>query len=309
MIAEGGTERGHGVSIARGPSPEGPFESHPANPVLSARSTSRPIQNTGHADLVETPDGGSALVLLGMRPLGMTQSFSPLGRETFITPVSWTDGWPKPEPVELAPRDGVAEVVFDFADPAALDDPGWLAVRTTPATIASLTSGRLSITGVRGLGDPHPRFLGRRQLHLTASVSTTVDALAGSGGLAARYDEHNYISLVARTEGAATLVTARAQLAGLGQSWQATLPAGDIELRIEMAPAEQGFTPVAMGGDRIRLLAAGTLITELDGRYWTAETTASFTGRVVGLYAEEGTVTFADFRYRGSERAPASERG
>ena len=39
MIAEGGTERGHGVSVARGPSPEGPFEGHPANPVLSARST------------------------------------------------------------------------------------------------------------------------------------------------------------------------------------------------------------------------------------------------------------------------------
>jgi beta-xylosidase len=308
MIAEGGTERGHGVSIARGSSPEGPFESHPANPVLSARSTSRPIQNTGHADLVETPDGGSALVLLGMRPLGMTQSFSPLGRETFITPVSWADGWPKPEPVELAPRDGVDEIVFDFADPAALDDPGWLAVRTTPAAIASVAGGRLSITGGRGLDDSHPRFLGRRQRHLTAGVSTTVDASAGSGGLAARYDEDNYISLEARAEGAATLVTARAQLAGLGQSWQATLPAGEIELRIEMAPAEPGFTPAAMGGDRIRLLAAGILLTELDGRYWTAETTASFTGRVLGLYAEEGIVTFADFRYRGSEREPDSGR-
>jgi hypothetical protein len=203
----------------------------------------------------------------------------------------------------------VDEIVFDFADPSALDDPGWLAVRTTPAKIASLTSGRLSITGGRGLDDPHPRFLGRRQLHLTASVSTTVDASAGSGGLAARYDEDNYISLEARTEGAATLVTARAQLAGLGQSWQATLPAGDIELRIEMAPAEPGFTAAAMGGDRIRLFAGDTLVTELDGRYWTAETAASFTGRVVGLYAADGTVTFADFRYRGSERAPASERG
>ena len=106
MIAEGGTERGHGVSFARGPSIEGPFESHPSNPVLSARSTSRPIQNTGHADLVETPEGGSALVMLGMRPLGATQSFSPLGRETFITDVAWADGWPQPEPVLLAPQVG-----------------------------------------------------------------------------------------------------------------------------------------------------------------------------------------------------------
>jgi beta-xylosidase len=70
MIAEGGTERGHGVSIARGPAPDGPFEGCPRNPVLSARSTSWPVQNAGHGDLVRTPDGGWAMVLLGMRARG-----------------------------------------------------------------------------------------------------------------------------------------------------------------------------------------------------------------------------------------------
>jgi beta-xylosidase len=80
-----------------------------------------------HADLVATPDGGTALVLLGVRPLGLTQSFSPLGRETFITPVSWAGGWPQTEPVLLAPRDAVDEEVFDFADPNVLEDLGWLA--------------------------------------------------------------------------------------------------------------------------------------------------------------------------------------
>ena len=114
------------------------LEGHPANPVLSARSTSRPIQNTGHADLVATPDGGTVLVLIGMRPLGLAQSFSPLGQETFITPVSSAGGWPQPEPVLLAPRDAVEEEVFDFADPSALEDLGWLAVRTTPESVASV---------------------------------------------------------------------------------------------------------------------------------------------------------------------------
>jgi xylan 1,4-beta-xylosidase len=42
-------------------------------------------------------------------------------------------------------------------------------------------------------------------------------------------------------------------------------------------------------------------VAELDGRYWTAETCASFTGRVIGLYASAGTVSFAGFRYRGTE--------
>ena len=297
LIAEGGTERGHSVSVARGPSPEGPFEGHPANPVLSARSTSRPIQNTGHGDLVATPGGGTALVLLGVRPLGLTQSFSPLGRETFITPVSWADGWPQPEPVRLAPRDAVDEEVFDFADPSALADPGWLAVRTTPESVASVRDGRLAITGHGGLGGPHPQFVGRRQRHLTAAVSTTVDASSGAGGLAARYDEEHWICLEAR----GTVVTARAQVAGVTQSWRATVPAGDVELRMEMTVPSAGFDFVAMGADRIRLLAAGTLVTELDGRYWTSETCASFTGRVTGLYASAGTVSFADFRYRGAD--------
>jgi hypothetical protein len=158
------------------------------------------------------------------------------------------------------------------------------------------------------LDDPHPRFIGRRQLHLTANVSATIDASAGSGGLAARYDEDHYICLEARGEADATIVTARAQVAGLTQTWQATVPAGEVALRMEMAPAEPGFNSAAMGGDRIRLLAGDTLLTELDGRYWTAETAASFTGRVVGLYAADGTVTFADFHYQGSEREPKSER-
>jgi len=297
LIAEGGTERGHSVSVARGACPEGPFEGHPANPVLSACGTSRPIQNTGHADLVDTPDGGTALVLLGVRPLGLTQSFSPLGRETFITPVSWAGGWPQPEPVRLAPRDRADEEVFDFADPSALAEPGWLAVRTTPGSVASVVDGRLSITGHAGLEDPRPQFVGRRQRHLTAVVSTTVDASDGTGGLAARYDEHHWFGLEVR----GTVVAARAHVAGLAQAWEITVPAGDVELRMEMRPPAATFDSAALGGDRIRLLAGGTLVAELDGRYWTAETCASFTGRVVGLYASAGTVSFTGFRYQGSD--------
>jgi xylan 1,4-beta-xylosidase len=61
-----------------------------------------------------------------------------------------------------------------------------------------------------------------------------------------------------------------------------------------------------VGGDRIRLVARpadgeDVVLTELDGRYWTFEVARSFTGRVVGLYATDGPVTFADFRYRGSD--------
>jgi xylan 1,4-beta-xylosidase len=134
-------------------------------------------------------------------------------------------------------------------------------------------------------------------------VSTTVDAAAGAGGLASRYDEDHWFALEAR----GPVVTARARLAGLEQAWQAVRPAGVVELRLEMSPPPAGHSPAALGGDRIRLLADGELLAELDGRYWTAETCASFTGRVIGLYAREGTVRFADFRYRGSDASPGPE--
>jgi len=128
-------------------------------------------------------------------------------------------------------------------------------------------------------------------------VSVTVDASGGTGGLAARYDEDHWFCLEAR----GTAVTARAHIAGLAQSWQAEVPVGDVELRMEMTPPPKSFNTAATGGDRIRLLAAGTLDAELDGRYWTAETCTSFTGRVIGLYASEGTVSFGRWKYWGTE--------
>jgi beta-xylosidase len=275
--------------------------------VLTASGTGSPIQNVGHADMVDTLDGGTAMVHLGVRPVGLSQGFSPLGRETFLTAVEWVDGWPQSRLSEPAPGPGVEES-FDLADPAALDDPGWLAVRRTPASVGTRGEHGLSITGDgTTLDDPQPRFVGRRQRHLHATVATTVDASRGTGGLACRYGEDHWFAIEAALGG---VVTARARLAGLDRTWQATLPAGEVELRMELTPPPSDFSAGAVGGDRIRLVAAAAgvdvVLTELDGRYWTFEVAKSFTGRVVGLYATDGTVTFADFRYRGSD-APHEE--
>ncbi|MGY1602283.1 family 43 glycosylhydrolase [Geodermatophilus sp. SYSU D00815] len=298
LVAEGGTDRGHAVTVARGPSPRGPWESCPGNPVLTAAGTGSPVQNTGHADLVDTPDGGTAVVHLGVRPVGLAQAYSPLGRETFLTPVEWVDGWPTARLPELAPGPGVEES-FDLADPAALDDPGWLAVRRTPAEVGTPTERGLAVPADgTTLDDPRPRFLGRRQRHLRATVSTTVDASRGTGGLASRYAEDHWFAIEAGPDGT---VTAHARLAGVHQTWRATVPAGPVELRLEMTPPPSDFSAGAVGADRIRLLAGDVVLAELDGRYWTFEVSKSFTGRVVGMFATDGTMTFADFRYRGSD--------
>jgi hypothetical protein len=54
----------------------------------------------------------------------------------------------------------------------------------------------------------------------------------------------------------------------------------------------------------VRLVAGEVVLAEFDGRYWSFEVAKSFTGRVLGLYTAEGTVTFADVRYRGTDTVP-----
>ncbi len=129
LVAEGGTDRGHRVSIARGPAAVRAVGGRPANPVVTAVGTEHRVQNTGHADLVDTPDGGTAMVLLGVRPARLRQRVlsPPLGRETFLVPVTWVDGWPRaglPEPTGTP----------DAAEDVGADDD-WVAVRRTPSSL------------------------------------------------------------------------------------------------------------------------------------------------------------------------------
>lgn len=95
MCAEGGTADQHSEVIFRSKNVEGPFVSYENNPILTQRNldTTRknPITSTGHADLVETPDGKWYAVFLGCRPY--EGDYYNTGRETFMAPVKWKDGW------------------------------------------------------------------------------------------------------------------------------------------------------------------------------------------------------------------------
>ena len=94
MIAEGGTEHFHSVVIARCETVDGWYEGFKGNPVMTHRHFGKyyPIDNVGHADLVDTPDGNWYAVMLGSRLL--EGPHKNLGRETWICPVDWEDDWP-----------------------------------------------------------------------------------------------------------------------------------------------------------------------------------------------------------------------
>lgn len=100
MIAEGGTGRHHAVTISRSESPLGTYIGNENNPIMTHRHLGKdyPICNVGHADLVETESGEWYMVCLATRPT-KEGHHELLGRETFITPVLWEDGWPVAAPM------------------------------------------------------------------------------------------------------------------------------------------------------------------------------------------------------------------
>lgn len=93
LIAEGGTEYAHSICAARSRELLGPYESCPWNPVFTHRHLghSYPIQNAGHGELFDTPDGNWYMVMLATRPY---QEGAELGRETFLADVTWEEDWP-----------------------------------------------------------------------------------------------------------------------------------------------------------------------------------------------------------------------
>ena len=94
VLAEGGTEYGHAMSIGRSKEIFGPYEFHPDNPFISSASDEyHPLQKSGHGDLVQSKSGGWYVVFLVGRPL-TTHGNCTLGRETAIEELTWKDDWP-----------------------------------------------------------------------------------------------------------------------------------------------------------------------------------------------------------------------
>ena len=92
-VAEGGSRFLHMETIGRSRSPWGPFASSPFNPWVSQHiSWDYQVRTLGHCDLVDTPHGDWWTVCLGTRHFNYAH-FS-LGRETFLFPVQWKEGWP-----------------------------------------------------------------------------------------------------------------------------------------------------------------------------------------------------------------------
>ncbi|NQX18065.1 glycoside hydrolase family 43 protein [Rathayibacter sp. VKM Ac-2857] len=291
LIAEGGTERGHSVSIARGPSPSGPFTGNPANPILTKRGTSSSVQSTGHSDLVEIAPGVWALVYLAVRPRGSSPEWHVLGRETFASAVEWIDGWPVVgAPIEPPERPSRETLVRGEALP-----PTWVGDEVFPTDVVEVSEHGWTLTG----SGSQETFVGRRQDRLffsaRAALSTT-----GEAALSVRIDRRHRFRLELEGDRLSTVLVVGGHRVVLDERAAVT----GAELQIRTFPVEGGFFE-ARGPDH---LVGGVVVdgvfTETgraDGRYVSTEVAGGMTGRIIGIEVGVGRAELTAFTYVGSD--------
>jgi len=310
--AEGGTSINHSQVILRSKSPTGPFLPWEKNPILTQRdldgTAPQAVTATGHANLIEGPDGQWWAVFLACRPI--KDGYQTTGRETFLLPMKWTDdGWPlilppgERVPYTLpAPKVAVASPApvplsgnftwrDEFDSGAAQLAPLWLMLRTPKETWWSLTepTGALSLTPraetLDGLGNP--AFFGRRVQHAKFETSLSlVPAQAGdvSAGLAlVQSEQHFYYFAVRRAAEGLVLFLELADGGKPAVVVSKSLPAAEsLELRL-VADDLCGTFAYRTDGGEWQPLAAGADLKPITAK--AAGDGMHFTGAVVGPHA------------------------
>ncbi|KHK99042.1 beta-xylosidase [Microbacterium mangrovi] len=292
LLAEGGTERGHTVTVARSPHPSGPFEPSPDNPVFTHRSSGHPVQNAGHADLVETTDGDWAAVYLGVRSRGSIPGFHVLGRETFLAGVSWVDGWPVFD--ETRYQLGPADHAFEDDFSATVLDQRWVVAGGEPSnTVSVRPDGGLEFARAWRVGAD---LLCVRPRDLRWSAEADAE---GDAALVLRIDDRHWYGVVVR-DGVGRV---EARIGDLDQTRGAVPVDDSVTLRIEAVSPGSLTVPLGHAGPDDIVLAiesSGTRhqLARLDGRYLSSEVASGFTGRMLALGSPSGEGVVRAVRYR-----------
>jgi alpha-N-arabinofuranosidase len=321
VAAEGGTGFHHAVSVARAAHVTGPYEGCPANPVFTHRHLGRrsAVIGAGHADLVRAADGSWWSVMLAMRTDDGVHH--PLGRETFVCPVIWEDGWPVFAPGEgRLPHALHTPMTADAAPPASWQpddarsgdvppgDPRWTSVRAQPRQIAAPTADGWRMPVRSGtLADPAAvAFLGIRQQHRDVDVRCVLDvtelADGETAGFVVRQSERDHVLASVTRSGGEALARIVHRRSGVDEE--------HASARVPARP-EVGVT-VRMRGEEIAVAVADTVHASVDVRALDSAATGGFLGLWLGVHATshgaepQGTVRVVRFSYAPSGSADAA---
>lgn len=313
--AEGGTAVNHSQVLFKSDNILGPYIPYDGNPVLTQRDLPEdrphPITSVGHADFVQDGEGNWWAAFLGVRPYQGDDYNT--GRETFLLPVTWEDGWPiltrpgetvpyvqkRPalpaQPAPPFPTTGNFSIVEEF-DTDSLP-PHWMTPRVPTEDWYRLRDGKLELTARPvSLGDmAQPSLLARRQQHTNAEAETEVlfspTQTGDEAGLTVFQSDDFHYALGVSLNAAGQRVVRLRRKSGADM-------AADGELVVEV-PAIAGTN----GAVRLKIAARGNsydffqsapgedwhpVATGQDGTILSTRAAGGFVGSVFGVYAVSG---------------------
>lgn len=194
FLAEGGTGKGHMITVARSKKLYGPYEDCPYNPIMHQKNSASVIQCCGHGKPVQTADGRWFIVYLCSRLID--DRWGMLGRETCLDEIVWTsDGWPiinrgkGPSYMKKAPLP---------THPLTWEEP-WMTPRSMHGAQIQINGKQVQITGDGiDLCSIACRSLAvKRQPAFAFTAGFTMklpeNGLSHDAGMVLYYDENTYI--------------------------------------------------------------------------------------------------------------------
>jgi len=319
--AEGGTSVNHSQVALRSKDIWGPYIPYEKNPILTQRDLPadrlNPVTSAGHAQIVEGPDGKDYSIFLAVRPY--EGDYYNTGRETFLAPVEWRDGWPIINPnhkeVQYSQTFGFKEVKQkgalpqngNFAYSMKFDkglDLSLMHLRTIDRASFS-TSKKNGLTlnlkpeTISELGNPS--FVGKRQQHIYSVAETELNFSPKTdkekAGLVIYQDEsHFYFLAKSIKEGKTQIELYKSVHRKKDVELINSLPVdnGKIVLRIATKGDKCDFS-ISENGKDFKILAENQ-----DAKHLSTKFSGGFVGCVYAMYATsngEKSNNKASFKY------------
>ncbi|KYG29498.1 glycoside hydrolase family 43 protein [Alkalihalobacillus trypoxylicola] len=300
LISEAGTGHQHAVSVARSEKINGDYTGNPSNPILTHRHFGRdyPVVNVGHCDIVQTQNGEWWAVGLASRIYG--GYYRNLGRETFLFPLIWEDGWPIMSPgtgkleehyaIPKLPKAETSKVTPSACDHFDSDqlDLEWNFLRTPTEDFYSLKDkeGYLSLKLRPEMISEkvNPSFIGRRQQHIHFSASTVIEfspknEFESAGMVVIQSNEYHYTFLLSKLKDDFVIRLTKCEAGEETILQEEKISQEKLYLKIEAEEQNYHFYYSEDSKDYKPLKR------NVDGRILSTDVAGGFVGTEIGLYA------------------------
>ena len=339
IAAEGGTADQHSEVVFRSTKVEGPYIPYQKNPILTQRHLDPkrkfPITCTGHADFVQTSAGDWWSVFLGSRPYPpVEEGYTNIGRETFLAPIKWKDGWPVinpdyelvqysyPYPMQSSidedshPYSGNFVIRDEFDQPTL--HPDWVFLRTPHERWYDLESKKgflsIKVKPETCSGTMNPSFIGRRQQHAQGSASVALEfSPQGSNekaGLLVFQNEEHFYYLCESIDGNEPVI--QLYKSGTGSKHDTMELLASQKLSKEMSEKAVYLKIEARGNTYAFFYSSidtqwNLLRDSVDASFLSTRIAGGFVGSLYAMYAtslgqrSKNTATYGWFEYKGND--------